>query len=258
MLQNFKMPDSFRNSRRNREKMHVREYIYYGCIGMGIVLAFAYFFYRSYLAVIIMSPFVYIYIRLMEKENAKSGKWKTMLQFKEMLTALNASLQTGYSIENALMTAYSEMKEYYGDDARIVKEMNIVKNGIHNNIPVTSLLFDMAKRTQVDEIYEFAEVYSIAKKTGGNVCMMVESFVSVIDEKVEVMQEIETMISAKKFEQKIMNVIPFFIIFYVELTSKGFFSMLYHNAFGIIVMTIAMCLYLLSVFMAKRIIEIQI
>ena len=84
------------------------------------------------------------------------------------------------------------------------------------------------------------------------------SFVKVIEEKAGVMQEIDTMVSARRFEQKIMNVIPFVIIFYVELTNKGFFGILYHNIFGYLVMTITMIIYLLSVYLSDKIIDIRI
>ena len=55
-----------------------------------------------------------------------------------------------------------------------------------------------------------------------------------------------------------MNVVPFFIIFYVELTSKGFFDILYHNLFGNLVMTVTLGIYLLSVYMAERMTDISI
>ena len=87
---------------------------------------------------------------------------------------------------------------------------------------------------------------------------IMNSYIRIIEEKTAVLQEIDTMTASRRFEQKIMNVVPFFIIFYVELTSKGFFDILYHNLFGNLVMTVTLGIYLLSVYMAERMTDISI
>jgi len=55
-----------------------------------------------------------------------------------------------------------------------------------------------------------------------------------------------------------MNVVPFFIIFYISLTSKGFFDVLYHNPVGILIMTICMAVYLAAFLLSEKIVEIEV
>ena len=59
-------------------------------------------------------------------------------------------------------------------------------------------------------------------------------------------------------EARIMNMVPFFIIFYINLTSSGFFSPLYHNAFGIVLMTVCMGLYVGAYILSERIVNIDV
>ena len=66
------------------------------------------------------------------------------------------------------------------------------------------------------------------------------------------------MISAKKMEQKIMNFVPFLIIFYIGTTSRGFFDVLYHNLIGIAVMTVCLGFYGVAYLLSKRIVEIEV
>ena len=66
------------------------------------------------------------------------------------------------------------------------------------------------------------------------------------------------MISSKKMEQKIMNMVPFLIIFYIGTTSKGFFDVLYHNVIGVIVMTVCLFFYGTAYLFSKRIVEIEV
>ena len=81
---------------------------------------------------------------------------------------------------------------------------------------------------------------------------------SVIEQKTETDKEIQLMISAKKLEQKIMNAVPFLIIFYVSSTSRGFFDVLYHNPAGIAVMTVCLGCYGAAYRLSRRIVEIDI
>ena len=66
------------------------------------------------------------------------------------------------------------------------------------------------------------------------------------------------MISAKKMEQKIMNMVPFLIIFYVGTTSRGFFDVLYHNLIGVIIMTSCLLFYGAAYLLSKRIVKIEV
>ena len=116
----------------------------------------------------------------------------------------------------------------------------------------------MANRSGIKDISDFAGVLYIGKQTGGNINRIMESYINVIDEKVAVMQEIDTMVSAKRFEQKIMNMVPFLIIFYIELTSPGFFESLYHNLAGVVIMTVALAVYVFSVYMSEKIVDIKV
>ena len=81
---------------------------------------------------------------------------------------------------------------------------------------------------------------------------------TVIEQKTETDKEIQLMISAKKLEQKIMNMVPFLIIFYVSSTSKGFFDVLYHNLVGVVIMTVCLGFYAAAYLMSKRMVEIEV
>ena len=77
-------------------------------------------------------------------------------------------------------------------------------------------------------------------------------------DKIEVEREVQTVISAKKMEQKIMNVIPVFIILYLNLTSGEFLAPLYGNIFGISVMTGALGAYLAAIKISAKMTAIKV
>ena len=87
---------------------------------------------------------------------------------------------------------------------------------------------------------------------------IIERSVTVIEEKVETEKEIQIILASRRMEQKIMNVIPFGILLYISVTSKGFFDVLYHNLPGVIFMTICLFVYLGAVLLSRNIVLIEV
>ena len=55
-----------------------------------------------------------------------------------------------------------------------------------------------------------------------------------------------------------MNLIPFFLIFYIDKASPGFFSMMYETGMGRILMTVCLGVYGIAFWLSKRILEIPV
>ena len=223
----------------------------------GMVIVIGYFFYRSLLWILLLTPVTCLFMKYLAVEEEKKKRYSIMLQFKELLVSVNTSIQAGYSLENAFIYASKDMRELYGKDNFIIKELAIITRGLQNNVTIVNLLKNMASKAKVEEIYNFADVMVIAKQSGGKMKEIMDSYIKSIEEKVAVRQEVETMITSRKFEQKIMNVVPFAILVYVNLTSKGFFDVLYHNVVGYIVMSGILVAYLTSIYLANKIIDIE-
>lgn len=239
-------------------RMGVSEILLYGCEGVIIVSVFGYFFYRSVVITILGMPFVLLLLRKKSFELYKKRMYELQIQFKETLVSVSGSLRAGYSLENAFLEAEKDMLMFYGRKSAIVSELSTVRLGLKNGISLVSLISDIGKRSGIQDIKDFAAVLVIGKQSGGNLGEIMDSFVALTEEKVQVLQEIQTIISSKKFEQKIMNCIPFFIIFYIESANKGFFEVLYNSIFGRIMMTGCLLVYCISIIISERITNIQI
>ena len=114
----------------------------------------------------------------------------------------------------------------------------------------------MAKRTHVQDIKDFAEVFRIAKRSGGDLPGILRNTADLISDRIEVSREINTQIASKKMEQKIMDLVPFGIILYIDTTSPGFFDPLYHSVFGVAVMSVMLLVYLAAYLLAEKILDI--
>ena len=215
-----------------------------------------YFFYRSYIAMIILAPGIWIYRKEKIKRRILKRKMNLEQQFKEMLLSVQTNLQSGYSVENAFLESRSYIAEVYGDTCDMVMELYWIQKGLSNGETLESLLGNLGKRCPDSALEEFAQIYSIACKMGNGWSEIITKIISGINQRMEVKQEIELLIHGRKVECRIMYIIPFFILFYMNLTSKGYFDVLYHNPAGIMIMTVCLAGYILAVIMSEKIIRI--
>lgn len=179
-------------------------------------------------------------------------------QFKDAILSVAAAIKAGYAVENALPEAYKEMEMLYGKTSPIGKELYRVIQGQSSGKSTEILFEEMGRRSGLEVIEEFAEVFAIAKRSGGNLTDIIYKTASVIGDKIEIYQEIQVMLAARSFEQKIMRVIPFCIVIYIAISSPGYFDVLYSPPFGSLVMTICLFLYVVAGMLGNRIVQIQL
>lgn len=235
-----------------------KERLIYGIQSIGITGLFGYFFYGSIKWAIVLSPVVIILFKKKQRELCKSRKQELISQFKEMLVSLNNAVQAGYSLENAITETYKDMLYFYDKDSLIVKELNYIRGGIKNGRSVEEMMEDLGERSKMEDILDFANILAIGKKSGGNMNEIIKSGILVIEEKIETKQKIQTLLSARNLEAKIMSGIPFFIILYIGSSSKGYFDTLYRTWGGHLFMTICLIVYLAAIRLSEKIVDIEV
>ncbi len=190
------------------------------------------------------------------KQNRKRQNMRQ--EFKDMLYALSSGLKAGYSMENAWICAEQDMALLYPEESFFRREMNRVSMQLKVNVSIEAAVQEMAKSCDLEEIYSFAEVLNTAKRSGGNMVKMMDKTSNIIAEKIEVEQEIRTMLSGKRMEQRIMCLMPFLLLFYMRLTNAEYMYSLYHNAAGILVMTVCILGAWIAFVWGNRIMRIEV
>ena len=218
----------------------------------------AYVFYKSLPAFFILMPGVIVYVRYRYRMYLADKKALLSLQFRESILAVSTSLNAGYSVENAFIEAYHDMRKMYGEEAPITREYHRMVLRLRDNEQIEDLIRDFARRSEIEDISDFAGVFEAAKRIGGDMTAIIKRAAANISEKIEVKREIETSMSSRKLELKIMIAVPFFILLYLQVSSGEFVSVLYHNLTGQMIMTAALILYLCGILTAVKIVNIEV
>lgn len=225
---------------------------------MALCLFFAWFFYRSIFAVPLMIPLGMLFYRSRSADKKTQQARHLRLQFEEMLLSVETNMRAGYSVENAFREARKELSKRYGERELICRRLFSICQGLEHNMSLEFLLTQFGEESGVEEIREFGEVFAAAKRSGGRMSEILISSAQVIAEKINTEEEIQVMLTAKKMEGKIMQVVPFLLVLYLQSSSPGFFDPLYHNIIGYGVMTAMVVLYGTATLWARRIMDIRV
>lgn len=245
-----------RKTEKDLYELTVREKILCTIEGILVITVFAYFFYRSLWAEVFLLPLVWLYYKERKKNIRKKKQQKMELEFKDLLLYVRSNLQAGYSMENSFLESKKDLVRIHGEDAFMVKELEKLETGLKNGVTMERLIYHLGRQSG-GEIREFSFVYQVASKMGGRWHEVISNTVDIITRKIELKEEIKLLIYEKELEHKIMCIIPFVIMLYMDVSSGGYFNSLYHNPLGIILMTIALFVYLFAYKMGEKITTIE-
>lgn len=187
----------------------------------------------------------------------KNNQKKLNNQFRDMLEALNTSLGAGQNVIDSFRTVYDDLKVQYDEDAYIIKEVELVISGVANNIDMEDVLYDFGQRSENQDIIDFANVFKICYRKGGNIKDTIRSTHAILTDKMEIKEEIETVVTGNKNEQNIMVIMPIALIGIIKIMSPEFASN-FTTQIGIISTTIAIALFVTSYIVGKNVLNIKI
>ena len=223
--------------------------------GVAVTVFFSYFFYRSVWAIPFMLPIGAAFVWWRYQRKLQEQELYFLKQFKECILSVAASLRAGYAVENAFVECRNDMRMLFGEHSLIYQELELIRRGMVINITLEELLKDLADRSHSDELQQFAEVFVIAKRSGGSLADIINSSAEIIGRQIVMRQEVQTLLSGRQIEQTVMKLMPFGILIYISVAYPGYFDVLYHNWQGILIMTACLAVYLAAFVMSDRIVK---
>ncbi|MDO5518922.1 MAG: type II secretion system F family protein [bacterium] len=239
-------------------KMTKAEWMKAIVISLFAVWGLTYLFYKNIIVILIASPLSLFFVRFQKERLKEKRYWELNLQFKEGLLSISTALNAGYSIENALYQATRDLLLLYDEDAYIIKEFQYMLYELQVNKTIEEIFLEFSERAHLEDVTNFVDVFITAKRTGGNIMKIIGATSNNINDKIEVRREIQTMLTAKKYESNIMCIVPLGIIVYMWLSSPGYMDVLYNNVFGFIVMTVLLTVYVAAYLLCNHLTKIEV
>lgn len=248
------------STKKNYFQQDIRKYEYVVAFTKAVALLglIAYLYYESIWAFFLLTPAIVGYMKIWEQECVQQKEREFRQQFQEAIRLMLASLNVGYSLENAIKETKKDLDILYNGQTAIQREFTYMIRQIFVQIPTEQILEEWADRVKQEDLQNFVNVFVTAKRSGGDLLSIIRDSIGQIRDKIEVEREIETLIAAKKYEFKVMSAIPFGIIGYMKISFPEFMEILYGNVLGVGVMSICLMIYAGAYYFGQRIVNIEI
>ena len=230
-----------------------KELLRYGAAGALLGCAAVWLVYQRVWAAPLAAAAAAVYLSMTRKRLRTERQQKLQYHFRDLLSSLHTAMTAGYSLENGIRSAGQDLEKLYGPADDLVREMKEMLLQMSYQQPAEQLFRDLGERSGVEEIRNFGEILTIAKRTGGSMDRVLGSTWHNLCEKIDTAREIDAMTAAKRYEQKLMCLMPAGIVVYLKLSFPGFLDSMYGNAAGAAVMTGCLAVYLAAFFLGRRI-----
>ena len=240
-------------------EMNDKERILFFGAGYLTAAALMFLFYHS-LLLSAVSGFLVVKMKpYYESYKARQRMQKLNVQFKDMLYSLSSSIAAGRQMPEALVEAADALAVMYGPDEPIMMELNHMKRCIiENNESDRELLADFARRSCCEDINNFVQVYIICRNMGGDLEKIIARTSLILTDKMNIEREIKAVTVQKKFEGRLIALMPVAMLLILNLLSPSYIVPLYSGLPGRLIMTGCLGAGLWGLMMMERISNVEI
>ena len=197
-----------------------------------------------------------LFLPVRSRQLAEKRRDTLRRQFRDMLESLTASLAANSTVRDAFSSAYTDMCMQYSDDALISKELDQFRRAEQINVTLDVMMDDFAKRSGVEEIQDFNNVFQVCYGPGGNMSRVINQTHDIICERMEVEDEIQAKIHANEMELNIIMLAPVLIVALMRSANETFAQNL-ASPVGVAAVTGALVLFAISYIWGQKIIAVR-
>ncbi len=205
------------------------------CLGFTL----SYLFYKNLLfapLIFMFSKKIKEYVRDILIQRRRSAY---LSQFKDFLFMASTAIGAGRSMKDAINESIPGLRNIYGDNSILATELSKayvrMNTGGEND---TDVLMDMAMASGLEDVYDFVTVYSICKTTGASLITALNKAASVIIDKMTIDKEINEIVKRKSEEGAVIFVMPYLVIFFLNIAAPDYIAPMYETVAGRMIMTL--------------------
>lgn len=232
----------------------VRYYIEGMCVGSLL----GYLFFDRLMIALLLSVTSIIYVKYRRKSNHLKLEKTNRMRFKEMLYALTTALAAGRSMEHAIYSSYEDLLLLFGGEDRFVKSIEGMIRKIKMNCSIEASLSEFAQDLNLVSGFIFVEVFCTAYRGGGDLIQIMRETTQALCEQITLEQEIDVIITQKRYEFYILSLMVPCLLIYLRLVSPGYLERLYALPSGMLLLSVSYLLFLGSLYLGDKLTTIRV
>lgn len=175
-------------------------------------------------------------------------------QFKDLLESLFNSYAVGKNTLDSFRSAKEDLTYQYAAGTFICQEVNTIVNGLEHGYSVETLLNDFSSRVSPSEIHDFVDVFNTVYRTGGDLKLLMLQSKELITKKIAVELEMLAIMHEQKQQVYILLAMPYLLLLMLDWFGLSKVDN-YMPVIEIIGRSLALILFAIGYFLAKRVVE---
>lgn len=217
-----------------------REKQNYFTVTLLILFGAGYVFYKSILTAALMCLLSAAGLPFYRRMLADRRKNALRMQFKDMLYSVSSSVTAGRHLPEAIECSYSSVAMIHGEQSVLVLEIkNMIRQMKQANSSDEAVIKDLALRSKVREINDFADACSTCRRSGGDLNKMIYHSVTLLSRNIEIQKEKEVLMAQKKLESRILAAMPLIVTGFINISSSDYLDCMYTTFTGRVLMSAA-------------------
>ena len=173
-------------------------------------------------------------------------------QLPRAVQLMSRALRAGLPINSALEIAGRDVPDPLGAEFRIVHEEQAL------GLPLRDALMNLLKRIPRDDMRFLTTALLLQKETGGNLVQILETVGLVMRERVRIRGQIKIYTAQARVSGWIVALMPFLMYALLNLLNPGYENALFSDPIGRIIFYFGAVLWMIGIFLVKRIVSIKV
>jgi len=173
-------------------------------------------------------------------------------QLLDVLILIKGAVQAGYGLMQALDLAVNEMQAPASEEfSRVIREVRL-------GLTLESALTNLSDRMDNDDLYIVVTAIIINTQVGGNLSVVLESTISTIRSRLQLMAEVRSLTSYSRLVASILSLTPIFAAIGLFIISRDYFEPVKTSLTAQIGLGMALVMVVIGNLWLRRMIDVKV
>lgn len=168
------------------------------------------------------------------------------------IIVMNNAFKSGLNISKALDVVINDL------DGPVRDEFMLIKRDLSSGIDTSEAFNRFYKRVKLDDAQYISSSLSILNVTGGNITYIFSNIEEALTNKKKLKDELKAMTASSLLVYRVLTFMPFVLIFIILILNKSYFNPLFNNILGIAAIGLALILYVVYIFVIRKILKVEV
>lgn len=222
-----------------------------------------------FVSVVIMDNiyvFIFLLINLVmiirtERNRTKKKRQEALgLSMRDFMISITNSLKAGNSLQTAIEKSIDDLKRIpsgrYGNP--MLEEAEKIVHDIRIGRSMDEALIAFRDRVRTEDADIFVNMTLKIVEKGGDISEILSMVSGMIGEKIIFKRETMTITAAKRYEAKILTIVPVVMVIFLALSAPSYMKPLFDTMFGKTISFIGFFLLTVNYYVGQKIVDIEI